>query len=53
VQTPTSQAQPSSADRKDTLEKEKRFVGIYSATLLILKISFSRQTRKLVNQDER
>lgn len=35
VQTPTSQAGPSSADRKDTLEKEKRFVCIFSATLII------------------
>ena len=33
VQTPTTQAGPSSVDRKDTLEKEKRFVGIFSATL--------------------
>ena len=47
VQTPTSQAGPSSADRKDTstLEKEKRFVGIFSATLNH-SISFSRLTRE-------
>lgn len=33
VQTPSPQAVPSTADRKDTLEKEKRFVGIFSVTL--------------------